>query len=438
MRSGRVSRRRAGPYRRRRLLALAALTTVVVVFAWVILGSGGSSGSGASGHVTGAAGSSAGGASSSGGARTTHRAPATVPLPVTGIPVGTWVDLPAAPSSRGEVSAARLGDNVYVVGGFDTAGQTTAEVQRLDLRTERWSPVRRMPKALNHMSAFAYQGQLYVVGGYASPGDTSTDAVQGFWRYDPRTGHWRAMPDAPIPRAAAGAAVLGHRLYVVGGRNDVTAALSSTAIFDFDTGRWSLGPSLAHAREHLAVVAAGGSIWALGGRELGISNTYVERYRPGAAAWQSMPSMPVARSGFQAVSVGDAIVVVGGEDGASTVPEVDRLDLRTGRWTPLADLPVARHGLGVVADGPLRVRDRWRPAAGPDDLAAGHAPTRSVTARPARAAASVSAGSRYGRVSTVPAAARRTGRGVRRRPGLRPAAARSGCRSRTRRCCIGR
>jgi serine/threonine-protein kinase PknK len=161
------------------------------------------------------------------------------------------------------------------------------------------------------------------------------------------------MPDAPIPRAAAGAAVVGHRLYVVGGRNETTAALSSLAIFDFDTGRWTLGPSLAHAREHLAAVAAGGSIWTLGGRELGVSYTYVERYRPGASAWQSMPSMPVARSGFQAVSVGDAIVVVGGEDGAQTVPEVDRLDLRTGRWTPLADLPVARHGLGVVADGPL-------------------------------------------------------------------------------------
>jgi hypothetical protein len=101
------------------------------------------------------------------------------------------------------------------------------------------------------------------------------------------------------------------------------------------------------------VVATGGSIWALGGRELGVSYTYVERYQPGAAAWQSMPSMPVARSGFQAVSVGDNIVVVGGEDGATTVPQVDRLNLRTGRWTPLADLPVARHGLGVVADGSL-------------------------------------------------------------------------------------
>jgi hypothetical protein len=251
------------------------------------------------------------------------------------------------------VSAARLGDVVYVVGGFDTTGHTSAVVQRLDLRTQRWNAVAPMPEALNHMSAIGYRGRLYVVGGYASPTDTSTDAVTGFWRYDPATGHWHTMPPAPVPRAAAGAAVLGQRLYVVGGRNDASAALSSLAIFDFDTGRWTLGPSLEHAREHLAAVAAGGAVWALGGRVLGVSNTDVERYRPGAAAWQSMVSMPVARSGFQAVAVRGSIVVVGGEDGAQTVPEVDSLVLGSGRWSALANLPVARHGLGLVADGPL-------------------------------------------------------------------------------------
>lgn len=343
-------RRSSGPYRRRRAVAVAAVLIVALTVVWLILGSVGSS---APNHPTRNAGRSGRRANQSPSGSANRRPRASTPLPLAGVPVGRWVTLRASPSSRGEVSAARLGDDVYVVGGFDAAGHTTAAVQRLDVRTGRWSAIPPVPVALNHMSAVGYRGELYVVGGYASPGDTSTDAVRGFWRYDPSTRRWRAMPDAPVARAAAGAAVLGHRLYVVGGRNDVTAALSSLAIFDFVTGRWSQGPPLAHAREHLAAVAAGGSIWALGGRELGVSFSYAERYRPGASAWRPMPSMPVARSGFQAVAVGDQIVVVGGEDGAQTVPEVDRFDLRTGRWAPLADLTVARHGLGVVADGPL-------------------------------------------------------------------------------------
>ena len=190
---------------------------------------------------------------------------------------------------------------------------------------------------------------------------------------------WQAMPDAPIPRAAAGAAVLGHRLYVVGGRNDATAALSSLAIFDFDTGRWSLGPSLAHAREHLAAVAAGGSIWALGGRDLGVSYTYAERYRPGARRGSRWRRCRSARSGFQAVSVGDGIVVVGGEDGAQTVPEVDRFDLRTGRWTPLARAAYSPTRARRRRRRSARVCDRRRPAAGVDHLAAGHTPARALT-----------------------------------------------------------
>jgi Kelch motif len=333
---------------RRRAAAVVVLCAVVAVVSWLVFSAGGS---GTSAHraraLTGTT------AARTAAHRGRHRSvPAA--LSVSGIAPGRWVALPQAPTSRGEVSAARIGDDVYVVGGFNAAGQTSGVVQRLNLRTQHWTAVAPMPEVLNHMSAVSFDGSLYVVGGYAGPGDTSTGAVRGFWRYDPVTGRWASMPDAPVARAAAGAAVLGHRLYVVGGRNDATDALSSLAVFDFDSRRWTVGPSLSHPREHLAAVAADGAIWALGGRALGQGSfTYAERYTPGSSAWRAVPSLPVPRSGFQAVPAAGSIVVVGGEVGTQTVSEVDRLDLRTARWSRLADLPVARHGLGVVADGPL-------------------------------------------------------------------------------------
>jgi hypothetical protein len=161
------------------------------------------------------------------------------------------------------------------------------------------------------------------------------------------------MPPAPIARAAAGAAVLGHRLYVAGGRSDTLTTISTLAIFDFDTGTWSIGPALHHAREHVAAAAADGAVWLLGGRARGQGNfTDVERFQPGAAAWQQMAPMPLARSSFQAVTVYGKIVVVGGES-TITFAEVDELDPATGHWTRLPDLPTPRHGLGLVADGPL-------------------------------------------------------------------------------------
>jgi hypothetical protein len=271
-----------------------------------------------------------------------------------GVPVGRWITLTPAPSQRGEVSAALVGSTVYVVGGFETSAHTTAVVQRLNLRSGRWSESVPLPEPLNHMNAVGYRGSLYIVGGYAQPTDTSAGAVAHFWRWDPASGHWSAMPPAPLPRAAAGAAVLGHRLYVAGGRSDAQTTISTLAIFDFDTGKWSLGPPLHHAREHVAGVAADGAVWILGGRALGQGNfTDVERYVPGAASWQPGTSMPVARSGFQAVAVDGKIVTIGGEGPAGTIAEVDQLDPATGRWSRLPDLPIPRHGLGLVATGPL-------------------------------------------------------------------------------------
>ncbi len=345
-----VTRMSAHTYARRRIVALLGLIAGVVALVMLTAGAIGS-GSGHR-HARAAHPDHAGAISPP---RLATPRSHTAPSPsLAGIPVGRWTDLPAAPTSRGEVSAALVGQTAYVVGGFDQSGHSTATVQRLDLGSGRWRTSTEMPEPLNHMSAVGYGGRLYVVGGYAQPGDTSAGAVRGFWRLDPATGRWSAMPDAPLARAAAGAAVLGHRLYVAGGRSDTLTTISTLAIFDFDTGKWSLGPPLQHPREHVAAVAADGAVWVLGGRALGQGNfTYVERYRPGASQWQQMPPMPVARSGFQAVAVGQTIVVAGGEGPAGTIGEVDRLDPKTGRWSRLSDLPTPRHGLGLVADGPL-------------------------------------------------------------------------------------
>ena len=189
------------------------------------------------------------------------------------------------------------------------------------------------------------------------------------------------MPPAPLPRAAAGAAVIGHRLYVAGGRSDTLTTISTLAIFDFDTGKWSLGPSLHHAREHVAGVAAGGAVWILGGRAVGLGNfADVERYRPGASAWDRLPAMPVARSGFQAVNVEGKIVVVGGEGPAGTIAEVDELNPATGHWTQAARPSDCAAWPRIGRRRAARVRDRGRPAAGPDHLSSGREIARRLSA----------------------------------------------------------
>jgi N-acetylneuraminic acid mutarotase len=65
-------------------------------------------------------------------------------------------------------------------------------------------------------------------------------------------------------RNAAGAAALGGRLYVVGGRAPGIRAgdqqsLASMEVYDPGSDQWQAGPALPAARASLAAVAAGGA-----------------------------------------------------------------------------------------------------------------------------------------------------------------------------------
>ena len=80
-----------------------------------------------------------------------------------------WAPLPAATLERTEVASARIGNSIYVVGGFVPGGASTSAVERYDIRRRRWSRMRAMPLALNHTTASAHRGRLYVQGGYEGP-----------------------------------------------------------------------------------------------------------------------------------------------------------------------------------------------------------------------------------------------------------------------------
>ena len=195
-----VPRTSAQTYARRRLTALMSVILLLALggLAAVLL-------SGSNDHGRQAAGGHAQKTSGSRARRTAspkpHNHAAAPALSLAGIPVGRWTTLPPAPHSRGEVSAALVGDSIYVVGGFDTtrphhgAGRASGPAHRA-LGTSR-----PLPEPLNHMNAVGYGGSLYVVGGYSQPGDTSAGAVRNFWRFDPATGRWT--------RDAAGAAAAG-------------------------------------------------------------------------------------------------------------------------------------------------------------------------------------------------------------------------------------
>ena len=235
------------------------------------------------------------------------------------------------------------------------AAETSDVVERYDLRRDRWTRVKPIPQAVNHAAAVAYRGALYVVGGYTAAGGLAAE-TSALWRYEPAADRWSRLPDAPTPRAALVAGVIGDRLYVAGGAR-AGRALTTLEIYDFASRRWARGPSMKVAREHLAGAVLGRAFYALAGRTAQRGNLrVVERYVPSRRRWERVASMDKARGGIAAATAAGRIAVVGGEESAGTIGEVESFDPRTRRWRYGPRLPTPRHGLGAVSyDGRIFV-----------------------------------------------------------------------------------
>jgi N-acetylneuraminic acid mutarotase len=259
-------------------------------------------------------------------------------------PNASWQRATPVPVARTEVAAASLGSAFVVVGGYLADGSTSGRVDVYDPRRGGWERLSDLPIPVNHAAAAGpFRTAAYVVGGYTALREPSRDVYR-----ITRGAVERVRAPAPEPRAAAGAAIVGGRLYVVGGVGN-TGLARRTLVLDLQTERWTGAPGPT-PREHLAVTTDGKRVYAVGGRLRGYDTNLrlVESWAPGERRWRREPALPQARGGTGAAVRGRWLVSVGGEAPSGTLRRVYALDLRTRRWRRLPDLPTARHGLGVV------------------------------------------------------------------------------------------
>jgi hypothetical protein len=257
-----------------------------------------------------------------------------------------WQSATPLPDERTEVAAAVVNGEIAIVGGFLADGSSSSRVDLYSPARERWRRGPNLPVAVNHSTAAGYRGRLYVVGGYAGSIGRG-NVVRAAYVLD--RGRWRALPRPPEGRAAAGAAIVSDKLYVVGGVGPGGLARRAL-LFDLKRGRWATAPGPT-PREHLAVTAVGGRVYAVGGRLAGIDTNLarLESFGPGARRWLSLPPIPHPRGGTGAAAVAAEIVSVGGEEPGGTIASVYAYNVASRRWRQLEDLPSPRHGLGVAA-----------------------------------------------------------------------------------------
>jgi len=170
------------------------------------------------------------------------------------LPVGggeKWEELPSGPGLIG-VSIAAAGGKVYRVGGTHARNKpgeksdliSVAEVAAYDPKAKTWATFPSLPAGRSSHDVVAVGDKLVVVGGWQMTGESGssvwadTTLVCDTAAKSPA---WEAIPQ-PFKRRALAAAVIGSKVYVIGGLTESGESVRKVEILDLATRTWSTGP----------------------------------------------------------------------------------------------------------------------------------------------------------------------------------------------------
>jgi N-acetylneuraminic acid mutarotase len=271
-------------------------------------------------------------------------------------PVGTWTPLPPlARGPRQETGVAALDGKIYVIGGFDGAGVVVATVEVYDPVARTWTNAAPFPRVIHHANAATVGGKIYVVGALA---DAAFRAIGDVYAYDPANDSWTQKTSLPTgrERGAGGVAVIGTKIYVAGGLRGLTSVADFSS-YDTAVDAHATLPPLVQATDHLIGGAVDGIVYAIGGRQGGITGLIgrVAAFDPASGQWSERAPMITPRGGAAAAVVRDRIVVAGGEGNPNVstgvFAEVEAFIPASNSWIRLPNMATPRHGTGGATIG---------------------------------------------------------------------------------------
>jgi N-acetylneuraminic acid mutarotase len=278
-------------------------------------------------------------------------------------------DVPSFPFRTAQGASGVIDGKLYVVtpvDGYGSGGLDYFHVCDPDKQSWQQLAVASVPTPHTDPAAAVIGRKLYLVGGWDMRG-------RPFGRldvFDAGSQTWSTAAPMPTPRVSAAAAVLDGKLYILGG-NDGTNVLAIVEVYDPATGLWTRGPNMPVARSGFLAAALNGELYAVSGHGSGGEwLTSVDIYNPAQGRWRPGPAMPQAAVSAFGVAYKNVLYVAGGWGGqggsklAGSYETGDFMayDLATRQWRMLPPMPDARRtGDGAqVLNGRIHVIGGWR------------------------------------------------------------------------------
>ena len=179
----------------------------------------------------------------------------------------------------------------------------------------------------------------------------------------PPQSFWKSGTKMPTPRSETASAVLGDKIYVIGGLDKKDKPLDIVEVYDVKLDKWSVAAPLPIPLDHSAADVFNEKIYLVGGK--GIDSQTSNRlfiYDPVVNKWVEGKSMPTARYALTADFIDGMLFAIGGKNkelmgyAHETLNINEVYDPKADMWTTKALMPTQRHhAASAVLDGKLYV-----------------------------------------------------------------------------------
>lgn len=256
-----------------------------------------------------------------------------------------WLSLPPMKERRLAPTSFAFKNNVIISGGFD-GDSSTEGMERLSMsqQPKQWLdfPV-KLPFKSNRHSCVVFQNRLLIAGGEDAAGSKVSDGIYEVQITPPHTSV--LVGRLPQARVGHGAVIFNDKMLIVGGRTTIRYkdGIDSVLLFDINKRKGKEMSPLPFEVSQMATVCHGDSLFVIGGqdKEGNILNKVV-MYDIETGKCQMLPSMKRKRAACTAVIAGNVIVVMGGRDGKDYLNSVECFSLDRRVWEELPAMTTPR------------------------------------------------------------------------------------------------
>ena len=273
----------------------------------------------------------------------------------------SWQQIAAQgePTARHEAAVIAYNDKVYLIGG-----RRINPTDVYDPATNRWQEKSKPPLEIHHFQPVVWGDAIYIVGAMTGdwPNEKPLEKVVIYYPERDLFEYGAEIPEARR-RGGAGTVVYNNKIYWLGGITDghMEGARAWLDEFDPGTGQWRILDDAPHARDHFQADIIRGRLYGVGGRttshktQQGIDLTVaaVDVFDFSSERWlpsDQLPPLPTVRAGSATVAIGDNLLVVGGESLLQQLAhsDVEVFNSQLKQWERWPDLIQGRHGSGLA------------------------------------------------------------------------------------------